>query len=94
MLYLNSYIFSKAYEDFLRHKSDRETNNMPTRILRNGKFTDMKWKDIKVGDIVEVGADKPFPCDMLLLHSKTETNVAHLTTANLDGETNIKVRFK
>jgi magnesium-transporting ATPase (P-type) len=45
----------------------------------------MKWKDIKVGDIVEVTADSPFPCDLVLLYSKTSDGLCYKTTANLDG---------
>lgn len=45
----------------------------------------------KCGDIVEVERDQGFPCDLLLLYSKTENKICHITTANLDGETNIKV---
>jgi phospholipid-translocating ATPase len=84
----------QAYEDFLRHKSDREINNSPTRILRNGKFEEKKWRDIQVGDIVEVKGDQSFPCDLLLLDCQTETKECHITTANLDGETNLKVNMK
>jgi phospholipid-translocating ATPase len=36
-------------------------------------------------------ADQPFPCDLLLLYSQTEDNKCYITTANLDGETNLKV---
>ena len=46
----------------------------------------------KCGDIVEVLADQPFPCDLILLYSNTENQGCHITTANLDGETNLKVR--
>lgn len=84
----------QAYEDILRHKNDREINNLPVRILRNGVFSDFKWKDVKVGDIVQVLADQPFPCDLLMLHSNTESMMCHLTTANLDGETNLKQKSK
>ena len=45
----------------------------------------------KCGDIIEVMADQPFPCDLLLLYSQTEDNKCFITTANLDGETNLKV---
>ena len=38
----------KGYEDILRHRADRQTNNTPVRILRNGAFKNLKWKDIKV----------------------------------------------
>jgi P-type E1-E2 ATPase len=47
---------------------------------------------IKVGDIVEVSADEQFPCDLLLLHSFTDNNECFITTANLDGESNLKVK--
>jgi magnesium-transporting ATPase (P-type) len=46
----------------------------------------------KCGDIVEVMADETFPCDMVLLYSKTESGLCHIKTANLDGETNLKQR--
>ena len=45
----------------------------------------------KCGDIIQVERDTQFPCDMLLLYSKAETENCHIQTANLDGETNLKV---
>ena len=36
-------------------------------------------------------ADQPFPCDLLLLY--TEGDKCYITTANLDGETNLKVNL-
>lgn len=62
------------------------------RVLRDGQFQDKKWKDIKVGDIVEVLADGAFPCDLVLLYTKTSDGMCFITTANLDGETNLKQR--
>lgn len=82
----------QAYEDVLRHKSDNEVNNLPIRILRNGKFTQLKWQDIHCGDIVEVKAETQLPCDLLLLFSDTTDGISYKTTANLDGETNLKRR--
>ena len=83
----------QAYEDILRHRTDREVNNLPARILRDGHFREQKWKDIRVGDIVQIKSEEPLPCDLLLLHSHSENNEAMITTANLDGETNLKVNF-
>lgn len=34
--------------------------------------------------------DTEFPCDLLLLYSKTDNGACHIKTANLDGETNLK----
>ncbi len=46
----------------------------------------------KCGDIVEVKSDSTFPCDLLLLYCETDDHIAYITTANLDGETNLKTR--
>jgi magnesium-transporting ATPase (P-type) len=37
--------------------------------------------------------DEALPCDLLLLNSKSEDRKCYITTANLDGETNFKVRL-
>ena len=38
-----------------------------------------------------VKADEEFPCDLVLLSSEDPEGNCHVTTANLDGETNLKV---
>lgn len=35
--------------------------------------------------------DQAVPCDILLISSSDDTGVCFVTTANLDGETNLKV---
>ena len=47
-------------------------------------------RGIVVGDIVLVRKGEIFPCDMVLLFSSGEGNVAYVSTANLDGESNLK----
>ncbi|CDF38411.1 unnamed protein product [Chondrus crispus] len=47
-------------------------------------------RDIAVGDIVLVGKGEVFPCDLVLLHSALEGGIAYVSTANLDGESNLK----
>lgn len=81
----------QGYEDVLRHREDKLVNNFPARIIQpDNSLKDVKWKDIRCGDIVEVMANQAFPCDLLLLYSKTDDNKCFITTANLDGETNLK----
>ena len=46
----------------------------------------------QVGDVVKVFCDEEFPCDLVVLSSPHEEGQCHITTANLDGETNLKVR--
>ena len=40
---------------------------------------------------MKVKADEEFPCDLVLLSSEDPEGNCHVTTANLDGETNLKV---
>lgn len=45
----------------------------------------------QVGDIVRVAKDETFPVDLVLLSSDRPDGTCHVTTASLDGETNLKV---
>ncbi|XP_053404518.1 phospholipid-transporting ATPase IF-like isoform X2 [Mercenaria mercenaria] len=80
----------QGYEDWLRHKSDREVNHREVEIIRDGHLTTTKSMHIKVGDIVRVKSNKGFPCDMVMLSSADPEGNCYITTANLDGETNLK----
>ena len=46
---------------------------------------------LQVGDIVRVAKDETFPADLVLLSSDRSEGTCHITTASLDGETNLKV---
>ncbi|KAG4399776.1 hypothetical protein GLYMA_08G293900v4 [Glycine max] len=50
------------------------------------------WKKLQVGDIVKVKQDAFFPADLLFLASTNADGVCYIETANLDGETNLKIR--
>ncbi|XP_064615667.1 phospholipid-transporting ATPase IF-like [Liolophura sinensis] len=80
----------QGYEDRLRHVADNEVNNRPAFVLREGILTEVKSMAIKVGDIVRVQTNHGFPCDMVMLSSHDPEGVCYVTTANLDGETNLK----
>ena len=57
-----------------------------------GKFIPRKWEEIHVGDICRVQNEKPFPADLVLLASSEPDGMCFIETANLDGETNLKIR--
>lgn len=40
---------------------------------------------------MKVKVEEELPCDMVLLSSDNEDGECYVTTANLDGETNLKV---
>lgn len=61
-------------------------------ILKNGEMVQVKSEGIRVGDIVMVLCDEEIPCDMVLISTTSSNGQCHVTTANLDGETNLKTR--
>mmetsp|Transcript_7573 Transcript_7573/g.22355 ORF Transcript_7573/g.22355 Transcript_7573/m.22355 type:complete len:1298 (+) Transcript_7573:304-4197(+) len=80
-------------EDRRRHIEDNHLNNSITHVLHpDGGTTDVKWKDVKVGQVLKVMSDEDFPADLLCLHCDLPDNVCYIKTTNLDGETNLKVR--
>lgn len=50
------------------------------------------WEDLRVGDIVKIVDNQPFPADIVICSTSEEENVAFVETKNLDGETNLKSR--
>ena len=54
-------------EDYQRHKSDNDENNREIEVLQEGKFTKIKWKDIKVGNIIKISENEFLPADGILL---------------------------
>uniref|UniRef100_A0A3Q2ZSE6 Phospholipid-transporting ATPase n=1 Tax=Kryptolebias marmoratus TaxID=37003 RepID=A0A3Q2ZSE6_KRYMA len=83
----------QGYEDWLRHKADNEVNGAPVFVVRSGSLVKTKSKNIRVGDIVRVAKDETFPADLVLLSSDRADGTCHITTASLDGETNLKTHF-
>ncbi|XP_037531685.1 phospholipid-transporting ATPase IG [Nematolebias whitei] len=83
----------QGYEDWLRHKADREVNKYRVTVLENGTETQKESEKIKVGDIVEVKEDETFPCDLILLQSSRDDDTCFVTTASLDGESNHKTHY-
>lgn len=59
-------------------------------VIRNGKEEIIASQFIIPGDLVVVRHDGDVPCDLVLLQSSSGDNKCHVTTANLDGETNLK----
>lgn len=82
----------EGIEDYKRRLSDRSLNYSQTQTLQGSAFRDTKWIDVKVGDIVRVESEQPVPADMALLASSEPEGLCYIETANLDGETNLKIK--
>ena len=79
-------------EDYRRKSSDRSLNNSKGHVLQGSEFLDTKWVDIAVGDILKVDSEEPFPADLVILASSEPEGLCYIETANLDGETNLKIK--
>ncbi|XP_021144920.2 phospholipid-transporting ATPase VB isoform X2 [Columba livia] len=83
-----------AIEDYRKHRFDKTINFSKTRVYDKEEhaYVEKCWKDVRVGDFVQLQCNETIPADILLLYSSDQNGVCHLETANLDGETNLKQR--
>ena len=89
----------EGVEDLHRYNSDREENNKSVIILRQRgnkmQEEEIKRKDIQSGDVVKIFGGNTVPVDMALLMTSEhdEGSICFIETANIDGETNLKLRM-
>ncbi|KAG0479083.1 hypothetical protein HPP92_013802 [Vanilla planifolia] len=85
-LYSRVTAIKDGYEDWRRHRSDRNENNREAHVLQFGQFKMKKWKNICAGEVVKIYCDDTIPCDMVLLGTSDPNGIAYIQTMNLDAE--------
>ena len=85
--------YKEASDDIARYKRDKEFNErIVPRLATDGRLEDCMSQDIRPGDVIRVNRNEELPCDILLLKSSDPKGVAYVMTANLDGETDLKLK--
>lgn len=105
MIFVGISMGKEGFDDWRRYRLDKEENNRFAWVLRPGQdvvsegapvttnaldWVQIKWRDIRVGDVIKLERDQPVPADFALLHANGPNGVAYIETMALDGETNLK----
>lgn len=91
----NQYRDSAEAEEIIEEMLHQPNTFTKEHFLRHLdlKTAEVKWKNIKVSDIVRLQQDEPVPADMIILTSDGQNdNEVYVETMDLDGETNLKAK--
>jgi len=93
----------QAIEDYRRHLDDDRTNKQTTLAVRPSsdepdrwQFQDIEWQHVRVGDVLKIRRGETVAADCVFLRSQSSDGETpdrcYVMTAQLDGETNLKLR--
>ncbi|RHY33534.1 hypothetical protein DYB32_008576, partial [Aphanomyces invadans] len=83
-----------AIEDYHRHRADHAINVTLCQQYNVSKraFETLAWKDLEVGDLVQLNDNEVAPADLVVLAAEGQVAGCYVETKSLDGETNLKLR--
>ena len=62
-------IIREGIEDYSRYRTDVHINNSKASIYQDGGWKDVSWKDLYVGDYIQIKSEERFPADIMVLTS-------------------------
>ena len=85
----------EGYYDLKRNKEDKRINGRDAYRLRrgDGHIETVPWWKVCPGDVLKVYDRQQFPADMVFLANGVQTNKCYVETSNIDGETNLKIKY-
>eukprot|EP00618_Florenciella_parvula_P035688 CAMPEP_0119475430 /NCGR_PEP_ID=MMETSP1344-20130328/6318_1 /TAXON_ID=236787 /ORGANISM="Florenciella parvula, Strain CCMP2471" /LENGTH=1265 /DNA_ID=CAMNT_0007508957 /DNA_START=65 /DNA_END=3862 /DNA_ORIENTATION=- len=96
---LASTLLKEGLEDKKRHEADAETNMRDAQVLQPSDgsssmptYKTYSWKDLRVGMVVKIEDRMEIPADVVPLMSSEFGGRCYIETANIDGETNLKLK--
>jgi len=87
--------FMAAVDDIKRNQADEGVNGQSASVANPAtgrEEKDRTWTDVVVGNFLVVQKDEEIPADVVLFYSSGEGGNCYVSTANLDGETNLKLK--
>eukprot|EP00898_Chlorokybus_atmophyticus_P003859 jgi/Chlat1/4474/Chrsp29S04419 len=82
-----------AAEDWRRSQSDKRVNNSVCSVLADtDEYRRLRWRDLQPGHQVRLVCNDQVPADLLVLATSNPDGSCFVETANLDGESALKVR--
>lgn len=85
-------ILRDIWVDVKRQNADKAANRAPVKVLRDNNFVEIPSAKVYPGDVMLVQVGEEIKADCVVLNTSITEGLLYIDTANLDGETNAKIR--